>query len=170
MPRCPDCPTRRAFTAAGLTLHRRSVHGERPAQRPEAPKPTPCLACGTSRRFIGAYCRECVQLRPHERRRVLSDRLAAARVPAAAPGHARDPACARGPRFGPNCDRQSCRHWDGRFEVRCTLIAAEHRPHTLQEIAQALGLTRERVRQIEAVAIRKLNHPARRHVLAVFRD
>ena len=31
--------------------------------------------------------------------------------------------------------------------------------YTLQEIADALGITRERVRQIEAQAIKKLRHP-----------
>jgi predicted DNA-binding protein YlxM (UPF0122 family) len=37
--------------------------------------------------------------------------------------------------------------------------------YTLDEIAMVFGLTRERIRQIEAKAIRKLKHPSRSDVL-----
>ncbi len=37
----------------------------------------------------------------------------------------------------------------------------DQRPHTLQEVGSKLGITRERVRQIEVVALRKLRHPRR---------
>jgi len=39
---------------------------------------------------------------------------------------------------------------------------------TLEEVAKALGITRERVRQIEAKALRKLQHPTRSRTLKPF--
>ena len=40
------------------------------------------------------------------------------------------------------------------------------RKFTLEEIASILGITRERVRQLEASALRKLRHPSRMKVLS----
>ncbi|HEY2528419.1 MAG TPA: RNA polymerase sigma factor RpoD [Xanthobacteraceae bacterium] len=42
--------------------------------------------------------------------------------------------------------------------------------HTLEEVGQQFSVTRERIRQIEAKAIRKLKHPGRSRVLRSFLD
>jgi RNA polymerase primary sigma factor len=42
--------------------------------------------------------------------------------------------------------------------------------HTLEEVGQQFSVTRERIRQIEANAIRKLKHPSRSRVLWSFLD
>lgn len=42
--------------------------------------------------------------------------------------------------------------------------------HTLEEVGQQFSVTRERIRQIEAKALRKLKHPSRSHKLKTFLD
>lgn len=42
--------------------------------------------------------------------------------------------------------------------------------HTLEEIGEKFGVTRERIRQIEAKALRKLKHPSRANILIDFMD
>ncbi len=42
--------------------------------------------------------------------------------------------------------------------------------HTLQEVGQTFAVTRERIRQIEANALRKLRHPSRNLRLRAFLD
>jgi RNA polymerase primary sigma factor len=42
------------------------------------------------------------------------------------------------------------------------------RPHTLEEVGKAFDVTRERIRQIESKALRKLRHPGRSRKLRDF--
>jgi RNA polymerase primary sigma factor len=42
------------------------------------------------------------------------------------------------------------------------------RPRTLEEVGKEFGLTRERIRQIESHALRKLRHPSRSRKLREF--
>jgi RNA polymerase primary sigma factor len=42
--------------------------------------------------------------------------------------------------------------------------------HTLEEVGKQFSVTRERIRQIEAKALRKLKHPSRSRVLRSFLD
>jgi RNA polymerase primary sigma factor len=44
----------------------------------------------------------------------------------------------------------------------------DDRPRALEEIGQEFGVTRERIRQIEAKALRKLRHPSRSKPLKEF--
>ena len=44
------------------------------------------------------------------------------------------------------------------------------RPRTLEEVGKVFNVTRERIRQIEAKALRKLRHPSRSKKLRDFLD
>jgi RNA polymerase primary sigma factor len=41
-------------------------------------------------------------------------------------------------------------------------------PHTLEEVGQVFAVTRERIRQIEAKALRKLRHSSRSNLVRTF--
>jgi RNA polymerase primary sigma factor len=48
-------------------------------------------------------------------------------------------------------------------------LGGEH-PRTLDEVGRTFNVTRERIRQIEAKALRKLKHPSRSRKLRSFLD
>ena len=54
--------------------------------------------------------------------------------------------------------------------LRMRFGIGERQDHTLEEVGQSLAVTRERVRQIESTALRKLRHPSRRKHLSDFTE
>jgi RNA polymerase primary sigma factor len=54
--------------------------------------------------------------------------------------------------------------------LRMRFGIGEKSDHTLEEVGQGFAVTRERIRQIEAKALRKLRHPSRSKRLRSFAD
>lgn len=55
------------------------------------------------------------------------------------------------------CRRSGCRYHERDARDGCALTEASGGPHSLQEIGHILGVTRERIRQIECEALRHLS-------------
>ncbi len=55
-------------------------------------------------------------------------------------------------------------------QVLACLTPREERNHTLEEVGKQFSVTRERIRQIEAKALRKLKHPHHSRKLRTFLD
>jgi hypothetical protein len=72
---------------------------------------------------------------------------------------------------GDVCDRTACKwHVRNMYYNNCAWIGYEMGNHTLEEVGFMLGVTRERVRQIEAKALRKLRHKSRSQMLKPFAE
>jgi hypothetical protein len=67
------------------------------------------------------------------------------------------------------CEDVTC-EWRLKNEMyfNCTWVACNYGPFTLEEVGEMMGVTRERIRQIEAKALRKLQHKKRRDQLKDF--
>jgi len=55
-----------------------------------------------------------------------------------------------------------------RFSMNGRFGLEDGSQHTLEEVGQLFALTRERIRQIEGKALRKLRHSSRSHKLRAF--
>ncbi len=73
--------------------------------------------------------------------------------------------CVDGPR---PCAETWCRHNLRSPEASCSLDVAEGGPRRLREVGRLLGLSRERVRQIEELALAKLSKRLDRDMLAAW--
>lgn len=56
------------------------------------------------------------------------------------------------------------------IEDTMAMLSDMNTDHTLEEVGQQFSVTRERIRQIEAKALRKLKHPSRSRKLRSFLD
>ena len=71
--------------------------------------------------------------------------------------------CKRGSHYiSEICQDKTCEwHLMNESFSNCTWVACNFGPFTLEEVGLMMGVTRERIRQIEAKAIKKLQHKKR---------
>jgi len=67
------------------------------------------------------------------------------------------------------CQETTC-EWRLKNEtfLNCTWVGCNYGPFTLEEVGEMMGVTRERIRQIEAKALKKLQHKKRSDQLKDF--
>jgi hypothetical protein len=69
------------------------------------------------------------------------------------------------------CRDNTCEWFVKREEFcNCTWVACHFGPFTLEEVGDMMGVTRERIRQIEAKALKKLQQKKRKDQLHDFSD
>lgn len=54
------------------------------------------------------------------------------------------------------CKHTACPHHMTRPQVSCVLDVTDNGPATLEEVGEIMGISRDRIRQIEGIAIRKV--------------
>lgn len=76
------------------------------------------------------------------------------------------------PPFGRTCATRVLASVTPREEriLRMRFGLGTNKDHTLEEVGLQFSVTRERIRQIEARALRKLRHPSRSRILRSFLD
>ena len=73
-------------------------------------------------------------------------------------------------KFDKGDDRPACEVNEVEYLLDAKMVAFEMADHTLEEVGKQFDVTRERIRQIEAKAIRKLKHPSRSDKLRTYLD
>jgi DNA repair ATPase RecN len=65
------------------------------------------------------------------------------------------------------CTLTQCRYYERHAKLSCALWEAENGEHKLEEIGDILGLSRQRIEQIQRQALAKLLTIAKRHGMTV---
>lgn len=67
------------------------------------------------------------------------------------------------------CQDSDC-VWSLKSEIfcNCTWVACNYGPFTLEQVGNMMGVTRERIRQIEVKALKRLQHKKRREQLRFY--
>jgi RNA polymerase primary sigma factor len=134
----------------------REPTSEEIAQRMDIPCPR-CGRCSRSRRSPSRSKR-----RSEKRKiRILATSSGHERRVSVGCGHQPEPQGTDGQRPQDADAARGTRHQDALWRGR-------RREHTLEEVGQSFAVTRERIRQIEAKALRKLRHPSRSRRLKPF--